>query len=57
MLFGAGLFNKIFDLKVAMLSEMFLSSFFHSDIAAGKKEFLKRLWLILNCGMLLQFLV
>ena len=46
MRFGTGLPNtKTFVSEVDMLSDlrMFLSSFFHSDIASGKKNFFKKL--------------
>ena len=60
VLFGFGLINfKILDLNKLWLFRfrMSESSFFHSAITDGKKEFLKNFCLILNWGMLYKFLV
>ena len=60
ILFQTGLRKvKIFVLKVEVLSELgiFLSNLLHSEIADAKKVFFKKLWLILNRGILSQFLV
>ena len=53
--FGFGRINfKILDLNKLRLFRfrMSESSLFHSAITDGKKEFLKKLCFILNCGML-----
>ena len=51
-------FNKVF-LKISKKSELRISrsSFFHSIITDGKKEFLKKLCLTLKGVMLSEFLV
>ena len=49
---------RIFFLNINKLSELRMpgSSFFHSKIVEGKKEFLKKLCLTLKMGMLCTFL-